>query len=580
VASGSIARASARAIAPRLRRPDPIVVLASVSGALILGLLAIVVWIGFFYRNSTLGGTATLENYVAVYSDPFALRAGLNTIQMSVATVVVAFALGVPIAWLVERSDMGLKSTVNLLMVVGILIPGFFTAMGWILLVHLRIGAINVWLQGLLGLREGPINIANPIGMGFVLGLGLSALVYALTASSLRTMDPALEEAAQASGAGFVGTLRLVTLPLAWPALLASLLYTLTIAIAAFDVPLVIGLANQVYTFSTYVFVKTQPLNAAASPEYGVPAAFSTLMVFIGISLTFLYTRTLSHARRYQIIRGRGYRPKPTALGPWRPLAWTFIVLYMLATRLGPFLLLVWAAAQPFFRPPSIDGLQFMSLKHFTDADWNGYLTALGHTAVLMIAAPSLALAMSLLSSWVVLRTHYRFRALYDQLAFLPHAIPSPILGLAAAYVALYLPGPIDLHGSMAILVIVLAISQLSFGSRVTNSALVQISDELEEAAYVAGARRLDMLRAITLPLVRPAIVYAWLWMALFATRELTLATMLFGRDNITLPFFIWGTWNTNSVGDASAMIVVTTLLLLPLIAVYLRVTRLGRSGF
>ena len=580
MAAGSIARASARANAPRLPRPDPILLLASVSAALIMGLLAVTVWISFFYRESALGSIATAANYAALYTDPFAVRAAFNTLQMAASTIVVAFVLGVPIAWLVERSDLGRKSLVNVLMVTGLLIPGFFTAMGWVFLVHPRIGTLNVILQGLLGITDGPINIANPVGMGFVLGLGLSSLVYALTAASLRAMDPSLEEAAQTSGAGFLGTLRRVTLPLVWPALLASILYTLTIAVAAFDVPLVIGLANQVYTFSTFVLIKTQPLNGAATPEYGVPAAFSSLMVILGVGLTYWYTRTLTHARRYQVVGGRGYRPKNVRLLGWRSAAWAFLIAYMLASRFMPFALLLWAALQPFFRPVSIDAIQFISLKHFVDMDWNGFFRALRNTATLMVLAPTLALVMSLFSSWIVLRTKYRFRLLYDQFAFLPHAIPSSILGLAAVFVALHLPGPIDLYGSMALLVIVVALTQLSFGSRVTNGALIQISDELEEAAYVAGARRIDMLRRITLPLLRPAILYAWLWMALFASRELTLATMLFGRDNITLPLFIWGTWNTNSFGDASAMIVVTTLLILPLVVVYLQVSKLGRTGF
>ena len=40
-----------------------------------------------------------------------------------------------------------------------------------------------------------------------------------------------------------------------------------------FDIPLIIGLSNRIYTFSTYLYVKTNPQEGL--PEYGLPAAFA-----------------------------------------------------------------------------------------------------------------------------------------------------------------------------------------------------------------------------------------------------------------------------------------------------------------
>ena len=47
--------------------------------------------------------------------------------------------------------------------------------------------------------------------------------------------------------------MRRVTLPLAWPGILSALLFVVTINISAFDVPLLLGLPNRIYTFSTYL---------------------------------------------------------------------------------------------------------------------------------------------------------------------------------------------------------------------------------------------------------------------------------------------------------------------------------------
>jgi iron(III) transport system permease protein len=58
-----------------------------------------------------------------------------------------------------------------------------------------------------------------------------------------RAMNPSLEEAAKIHGMSFVATVRRSTLPLAFPAILAAMIYMLTIGIATFDVPAIIGLA-------------------------------------------------------------------------------------------------------------------------------------------------------------------------------------------------------------------------------------------------------------------------------------------------------------------------------------------------
>ena len=103
-------------------------------------------------------------------------------------------------------------------MTLGLLIPGIYTAMGWTLIAHPRIGILNRWLIDLLGLESGPINIATPIGMGFVQGLSLASLAFILTAQMFRAMNPSLEEAAKVHGMGFGGIFRRITLPLASPA--------------------------------------------------------------------------------------------------------------------------------------------------------------------------------------------------------------------------------------------------------------------------------------------------------------------------------------------------------------------------
>src|SRR6202034_2215516 len=128
----------------------------------------------------------------------------------------------VPVAWLAERSDLPGKPLLFTLMAIGLLLPGFGSAMGWLVLMHPRIGLVNVWLMRSFHLPGPAFNIASVTGMGWVQGLSLAPLAFIMTAAVFRATDPALEEAAQMAGASFLKRLWRVTLPLAWPGVLAA----------------------------------------------------------------------------------------------------------------------------------------------------------------------------------------------------------------------------------------------------------------------------------------------------------------------------------------------------------------------
>jgi iron(III) transport system permease protein len=180
----------------------------------------------------------------------------------------------------------------------------------------------------------------------------------------------------------------------------------------------------------------------------------------------------------------------------------------------------------------------------------------------------------------VVLRTRSRLRVTFDFIAFLPHAVPSTIFAFVALVFALALSGgAFDLSGSLLLIVVVMAIVMLSFGSRITNSALIQIHTELEEAAYIAGASLIGTLRCVIVPLLLPALLFGWLWIALLAFRELTIPMILFSPGNITYSVAVWSLWYSGAFNAAAAANLVMMALLLPLVVIYLRYARRKGAG-
>jgi iron(III) transport system permease protein len=395
-----------------------------------------------------------------------------------------------------------------------------------------------------------------------------------MTAAVFRSMDPALEEAAQMSGAGRARIMARVTLALAWPGILAASLYIFTMGFAAFDVPAIIGWTSRLYTFSTYLLVQIQPNDSL--PRFGIAAALASCVITLACVMSWWYARMQARSARYQIVTGKGYRPALLPLGrAGRIGGWSFLGLYFALSLLLPTVVLVWAALLPYFQMPSQAALATISLDHFANLPWALVRDGMRNTALLMALAPSLTLLAAVAFSWIVLRSSIRGRAWFDLVAFLPHAVPGIIFGVGALLFALYVTRQtIPLYGTPWLLLAVLVIARISYATRMTNSSFIQIHRELEEAASICGARTGAVLAGVIVPLSAPTLLYAWLWLALLTFRELTLVVVLTTRDNITLPVVIWSSWLSGSIGDSAALALLMLLLMTPVVAAYWLVAR------
>lgn len=551
----------------RRNAPSPLLSLALIPMAVIFVLVIVMFWIslqkGAF---GTPSATYTLGNYRDVFTDPLLYRVATNTLIFTVTTTLFAMLFGLPVAWLAERTTIPGKTLIYVIMTLGLLIPGIYTAMGWTMIAHPRIGIVNRWLVELLGLDDGPVNIATPIGMGFVQGLSLAALAFILTAQMFRAMNPSLEEAARVHGMGYGKILWRVTLPLARPGILAAVIYILTIGVATFDIPAILGLGNRVYMLSTFIYLKVHP-QGAGLPEYGITGVVGAFMIVVAGLLTLWYGQVLRQGHRFEVVTGKGYRPALIPLGKWSIAAWGFITVYALISKIVPLLLIAYAALTPYFVPPSYAMMRQLSLTHFYGMDWQLVVRGLTNTAILVFVVPLVVLLLAFSLSWLIVRSPSRMRYALEFGAFLPQALPEVILSIGALLLSLFVLGTaIPLYGTVWLIAIVYVVARLAFATRALNGALLQIHRELEEAAFVAGLSNFRTAWRILFPLIRPTLFSVWIWTALLVYRELTAAVFLAVHDNITLPAVIWSYWYSGSINKASAVTLLMTLVLAPLI--------------
>ena len=553
----------------------PLLLVASIALTVVVVLLLVVAQISFQVQDALGNKTYSLVNFRVLYTDSFAARALTNTAIFAAVSMFVTFGFAIPIAWLAERTTLPGRDLVFPLLTITLLLPSFFTGMGWVFLFHERIGIVNKFLVDLLPIERSPLNIVSLVGMGWVEGIALVPVGFIMLAASFRAMDPALEESARVHGVSFLSRMRRITLPLMTPGILAAAIYVLAITMAAFDIPAVIGMSNRIYTFSTFVWTSANS-TTGSRPEYGVIGASSAVMLVIGLVLTWRYMVVLGQSHRYAVVRGKDYRACLVDLGWWAIPAWALIGAVIAMTTVLPLLALVWVSFTPYMQVPSAAAFQTLTLDNFRNVPWGIFMTGLRNSAILFFSVPTICVILGLAISWVVVRSKWRIGRLFDVVAFLPHVIPHLIFAVGAYLLVIFwLPPRFGLfERSIGIIILVYVVTRISFITRMFNSGLVQIHEELDEAGYVAGLGPMGVIRKVLVPLLSATILYSWLWSALLTLRELTMAAFLSSRDNQTLPVVVFGLWQDGRFHQAAAAFLAFIAVLAPLILLYFVIGR------
>jgi iron(III) transport system permease protein len=520
--------------------------------AVILGLLFVVVWATFTAGQPRLGAALTLTNYDEVFRSTLTGPGIVHSLVIAAGTVVLNLALALPAAYLIHRTDLPWRRLFVTLMLIGVIIPGFLRAIGWILLLSPQIGLINQALRLVIPVETGPLSIYNVWGIIFIQGLVLTPVMFFAVAASMQSMNPDLEDAAAVSGAGPLQTLRRVTVPLIMPAVVAAVIYNFMTAIAIFEIPALIGGPGRVNTLATLMYSSIQ--TSAGLPRYGMAGVYGLLLLLPTLVSLYLYQRMLEQGDRYAVVTGKGYRPRIIPLGRWKAVAVAGLLAYFTLSLLLPFLVLVWTSLLPYIQMPSADALAAVSLSAYAAVFRALDPRVVANTVVLAVSVGLLVAALSLITSWVVVRTRFPGRRVLDTVAMLPHASPSIGIAFAVAYIALALANVVPLYGSIGAIILAHTVAYISFGTRTANSALVQVHRELEEAALTAGASAVVALRRIILPLIAPAVFYTVLWVGLLSLREVSMALFLQRPQNTVLATQIWNYWMSSKPAEAAAL--------------------------
>src|ERR1700719_206935 len=530
--------------------------------ALIIGPFLATVIRSVLYWDSS-GPALSWLNFSGLFADPRFYQAAGNTIICGVGATAISCVLGFSLAWVVSRTDMPGRRWFEVFNLVPFFLSPYVGAISWIYLAAPHSGILSRFLHDTFGLPGDLIPIYSIAGATWVLSLFYTPYVYLFVIAPMRQMDPSLEDAARVHGAGFWTTLRLVTIPLLFPALFSAALIVFVTSAGLFDVPLALASPRGVRTMPTEIFQLVQ-----YPSDLGRAAAFGVVVMAVTILLTVLQRRYIDR-RRFETVTSKGYRPRTIALrSGGRAAALALEIVYIGCRVVLPVIaLLMVAFSSMWTRTRSYATL---SMRNFEYVIFNYSLTqqAILNSLFLAVTGATLGVAMSVLQAYYINRGPRQRRALVDAILSLPLGIPGIILGLGFLILAIRTP----LYSTLAIILIAYIARFFPFATRTISAMLLAINPELEQSARASGATWLQTMRYVLMPLLMPAIVAAWLMLFVIFIRELGATILLYaqGTETISVALVVL---SERSFGYVAALAVIQLMLLLTAFSLF-RATR------
>jgi iron(III) transport system permease protein len=458
----------------------------------------------------------------------------LHSMTVALGATLLSLAIGGSLAWLVIRTDMPARKTINFLAVIPYIMPSWTIAMAWkVAFNNGTAGGVPGLIMDLTGMAPPEWLAYGPIPIIISSGLHYYTFFYLFISAALMSIDSSLEEAGELAGASRSRILRKITFPLVIPAILSGFIMTFSKTMGTFGGPNVLGVPVRYYTVATMIRSNT------TVGAYGDAFVLAIVLILFSMTTIYLNQRIVGTRKSYETIGGRGFMSQKTKLRNWRSFLTVSVILFQIAVAIVPLIVLLWSTLM--LRSGDY------SFTNFTLAHWIGVSNEkinsgepgiLRNPAIWRGAWNSIKLSIYtafftaflgvILGYAIVKGRGTRLAKVVEQLAFIPYVIPGIAFG--AVYISMFSKpvGPIPpLYGTFALLVVVSVAKHIPYSSRSGVSSMLQVGRELEEAAAVAGANSWQRFTRIIFPLTKTGFISGFLMVFITTMRELSLIILL-----------------------------------------------------
>ncbi len=490
-----------------------------------------------------------------------------RTLIIASVVTLAALPFGAFLAWLTVRTDLPGKKILSSAMVIPYMLPSWTFAVAWLNIMK------NRRLGGLPSIAES-FGFSPPDWLAYgafpiivCQALHLFPFAYLLFGNALRSVDSQMEDSARILGAQKGVIARRIILPLLKPALLSAFLLTFSRVLGSFGTPYILGSPVRYLLLPTALYSSFQ----VGTP--GVSAVIASVTILLGMSLIALDMYFVREYRRFVTVGGKGSMSRLSALGKWKWPAIIFAGLAFIITTIIPLVTIILTSIM--YRPG------VFSLSNFTLDFWFGrYISIMPGQQGLFLNQSIIAAAWNsfriagaaavicgitgLFVGYVVVKMpNSKTSAFLRQVSFLPYLVPS--IGFAAACLSFFAVrrGPVpSLYGTLTLLIIVMSIKYLPFASRSGISAMMQMGNEPEEAARVAGASWCKRMSRIVIPIQKHALITAIMLPFISGMKEQSLVIMLAtpGTEVMTTQILRFIEYGFSQLANATVLAIVVII--------------------
>lgn len=511
----------------------------------------------------------------------------LNSLIIASSVSVFSILLGSSLAWLMVRSDLPGKKFLSIAIIIPYMLPSWSKSMAWITVFkNSRIGGTPGFLSS-LGINTPDWLAYGIVPIILVLVVHYYAYSYLLVSAALRSVNSELEEMGEIAGAGKGRILAKITFPLVLPAILSSFILTFSKSMGTFGVPAFLGMKVNFNTISTMLYSSVKQRNTT------IGFAIAIILITIAAINVFINQRAIGVRRSYATIGGKGGRSVPIPLGKSRIPILTAVSLFVGIVVIGPILVL---CINTFMLKSSLYTLDNFSLHYWIGTKgllpdvhegepgvlanprfWNN----LWNTMKLVFITSGIATFFGQIAGYITSRGRGKFVGkLVEQLVFIPYLIPSIAFG--AIYLSmfsqpqLFLP---SLYGTFALMVLVSVVKHLPFASRAGSSNMLQIGQELEEAATIEGSGFAHRMTRIVLPLSKAGFISGFMLIFISIMKELDLIILIVTPNLATLPYMAFSYSNANMEPYSNVVAVLMFLIVLVVYWLAIKISKADLAG-
>jgi len=522
----------------------------------------------FFMPVKTLG----LDAYRFLVDDPDFWVAFRNGLLLAAGLALIAVPLGGMLAFLMTRTDLPGRSWIAPLLLVPIFVSPMVMGFGYVVAMG-PVGFYTTWAAQLLG--PSPWNIYSFTSIVVIAGLTHVPHVYLYASAALKSLGSDVEEAARVSGASPLRVMFNVSLPMIMPALAYAGVLVFFLGFEVFGLVLVLGDPEGHLVLTTYLYKLT---NKLGTPSYHLMAAVAVCLVMVTLPLVMLQRHLLKSSNKYVSIKGKGARQKPLALGRWKWLALALIGAWLMFAIVVPLSGIVLRSFVLYWGE-GVRLADVLTLQHFRDiAEQPALMRGILNTVLIGVVGGALAV---LCYAGIALAMHRKsdgIARLLDYSVLVPRAVPGLLAGLAFLWVFLFVPAWLEgalkgvdaawsmwlvehlipalrsLRSTIFALWLAYSVVWMAYGMRMISTALLQVGPELEEAARAVGARRAQVTRDVTLPLIRYGLLGGWLMIFLIFEREYSTGVYLLSPGTEVIGALLVSLWAGGSTDLVAAL--------------------------